>query len=284
MITVNFTGPRADPDENQKVFNEDENQKVSNEDKNQKVFDELLSGGVEVASLLQEYCNIKPIKPQKSHSLPEDPSVKVDFKSSRRTGPKSRDVLAEIDSITAAKRRKGAEGSFHLLSPTPPKSPLSSIFAFKRSLLSNSSSDPFSAHDIDQLPVKKISLVENGNEQSDLVNMGEQTTVSDDSLSPLIEQTDNTVIVQSGSAEVAIDKFSHAFEKSVSEDSSKLDGGIDVGSHRSHVHMEDNIGASNMDHKVVEDNTLSPAADTDTWENEANDVDTVSLTFGFFTF
>ncbi|CAB4303196.1 unnamed protein product [Prunus armeniaca] len=214
-------------------------------------------------SLLQEHLKIKPIK-MKKLSLPEFPSIrKVDYRSSRRTLPKPTNVLTDIDNLvkgmrskTPAKRKQGAEGSIHLASPTPPKSPFASISALKKRILQFLETNP--------------SLVENGNKQSELVDIREQATVSDEL--KLIKQTDNFE-VPTGSPEVAIEEFSHAFERSMSEDSSKHGESIDVGSSRSHLEMEDNIGSNNMDNRVMDGTLSRPDADTDTWENGANDGD-----------
>ncbi|ONI16008.1 hypothetical protein PRUPE_3G073700 [Prunus persica] len=234
-------------------------------------------------SLLQEHLKIKPIK-MKKLSLPEFPSIrKVDYRSSRRTLPKPTNVLTDIDNLvkgirskTPAKRKQGAEGSIHLASPTPPKSPFASISALKKRILqSNPSSDPFSADDIDRFLETNPSLVENGNKQSELVDTREQATISDKL--KLIKQTDNFE-VPTGSPEVAIEEFSHAFERSMSGDSSKHGESIVVGSSRSHLEMEDNIGSNNMDIRVMDGPLSRPDADTDTWENGGNDGDKVEDT------
>ncbi|XP_034209994.1 centromere protein C isoform X7 [Prunus dulcis] len=227
-------------------------------------------------SLLQEHLKIKPIK-MKKLSLPEFPSIrKVDYRSSRRTLPKPTNVLTDIDNLvkgirskTPAKRKQGAEGSIHLASPTPPKSPFASISALKKRILqSNPSSDPFSADDIDRFLETNPSLVENGNKQSELVDTREQATISDKL--KLIKQTDNFE-VPTGSPEVAIEEFSHAFERSMSGDSSKHGESIVVGSSRSHLEMEDDIGSNNMDNRVMDGTLSRPDADTDTWGNGGND-------------
>ncbi|XP_021829193.1 centromere protein C isoform X6 [Prunus avium] len=234
-------------------------------------------------SLLQEQLKIKPIK-MKKLSLPEFPSIrKVDYRSSRRTLPKPTNVLTDVDNLvkgirskTPAKRKQEAEGSINLAFPTPPKSPFASISALKKRILqSNPSSDPFSADDIDRFLGTNPSLVENGNKQSELVDTRVQETVSDEL--KLIKKTDNFG-VPTGSPEVAIEEFSHAFERSISEDSSKHGESIDVGSSRSHLEMEDDIESNSMDNRVMDGTLSRPDAHTDTWENGANDGDKVEDT------
>ncbi|XP_050134135.1 centromere protein C isoform X1 [Malus sylvestris] len=231
-------------------------------------FDELLSLSTEclegdgAVTHVQKCLRMKPIEPEKS-DVPELQGI-----------PKG-DCLTDIDNLlkglissTGVKHRKRAEGSIHFASPKPPKSPFTSILDLhKRILHSSPSSDPFSAHGIDQLPVPNPSSVENRNKQSELVDMREQITVSNALKSPFIEQDSIEVAVIGGSSDVDLNEFSYASKRSVSEDSSKHDARIDFGSSGSHVGLEDNIGGSNMHKRVINDTSHSPGANTDAWDN-----------------
>ncbi|XP_068303887.1 centromere protein C-like isoform X1 [Pyrus communis] len=242
------------------------------EEVNDRNFDELLSLNTEclegdgAVTHVQKCLRMQSIEPEKS-DLPEFQSI-----------PKG-DCLTDIDNLlkglissTGAKHRKRPEGSIRFASPTPPKSPFASILDLhKRILHSSPSSDPFSAHDIDRLPETNPSSVENCNKQSELVDMREQITVSNTLKSPFIEPNDNIeVAVVGGTSDVDIEELSYALKRSVSEDSSKHDVRIDVGSSGSHVDLEENIGGSNMHNRVINDTSHSPGTDTDAWDNGDN--------------
>ncbi|XP_062008295.1 centromere protein C isoform X5 [Rosa rugosa] len=188
--------------------------------------------------------------------LPEFPDTKkADLKSSRKTLPNPRPV----------KPSQGAEGSIHLASPTPPKSPLASLSLLsKRSLVSIPSNDPFSAFDIDQFPVTNPSSVENRNKQSDRIDIAEQKMISDTLMSPLIKQSDKIEGAKTGSCEVTVKEFTNAVKRSKRNSLSKLGVGYDVD-------MEEEIGGS----KVTSETLSMPEDDTDTWANGVDNSDKV---------
>ncbi|KAK9923283.1 hypothetical protein M0R45_031711 [Rubus argutus] len=222
---------------------------------NNNILDELLSQPTEdlkgdgALHLLKERLHVKHFDVE-DICLPQfQDTWKADLKSSRRPSLKAGPV----------KPRQGAEGSIYLASPTPPKSPLASLSLLsKRSLLSNPSNDPFSAHDIDQLPVTSPS-VENRNKQSDLIDMAEQTIISDELKSPSVKQNHKIGGAKTGSPEVAIEEFTNALERSKRESSSKLGIGYDVDT-------EEDIGGS----KVMSETLSRPEDDADTRANGVN--------------
>ncbi|XP_024183870.1 centromere protein C isoform X3 [Rosa chinensis] len=238
--------------------------KVKEDNKwNNDILDGLLSQPTEdlegdgAFHLLKESLHIKNFELE-DICLPEFPDTKkVDLKSSRKTLPNPRPV----------KPRQGAEGSIHLSSPTPPKSPLASLSLLsKRSLVSIPSNDPFSAFDIDQFPVTNPSSVENRNKQSDRIDIAEQKMISDTLKSPLIKQSDKIEGAKTGSCEVTVKEFTNAVKRSKRNSLSKLGVGYDVD-------MEEEIGAS----KVTSETLSMPEDDTDTWANGVDNSDKIQV-------
>ncbi|XP_024183874.1 centromere protein C isoform X5 [Rosa chinensis] len=113
--------------------------KVKEDNKwNNDILDGLLSQPTEdlegdgAFHLLKESLHIKNFELE-DICLPEFPDTKkVDLKSSRKTLPNPRPV----------KPRQGAEGSIHLSSPTPPKSPLASLSLLKQKMISDTLKSP----------------------------------------------------------------------------------------------------------------------------------------------
>ncbi|XP_062008296.1 centromere protein C isoform X6 [Rosa rugosa] len=161
--------------------------------------------------------------------LPEFPDTKkADLKSSRKTLPNPRPV----------KPSQGAEGSIHLASPTPPKSPLASLSL----------------------------LIENRNKQSDRIDIAEQKMISDTLMSPLIKQSDKIEGAKTGSCEVTVKEFTNAVKRSKRNSLSKLGVGYDVD-------MEEEIGGS----KVTSETLSMPEDDTDTWANGVDNSDKIQV-------
>ncbi|KAM5578960.1 hypothetical protein ABKV19_008983 [Rosa sericea] len=238
--------------------------KVKEDNKwNNDILDGLLSQPTEdlegdgAFRLLKESLHIKNFELE-DICLPEFPDTKkADLKSSRKTLPNPRPV----------KPRQGAEGSIHLASPTPPKSPLASLSLLsKRSLVSIPSNDPFSAFDIDQFPVTNPSSVENRNKQSERIDIAEQKMISDTLKSPLIKQSDKIEGAKTGSCEVAVKEFTNAVKRSKRDSLSKLGVGYDLD-------MEEEIGGS----KVTSETLSMPEDDTDTWANEVDNSDKIQV-------
>ena len=281
--------------------------KHKEEDKIDSILDQLLSyncedlEGDQAVSLLQEHLQLKPIELEKLR-LPDFQDLpKIDLKSSRSGKlPKRSHVLSDIDNMlkglsgkTHMQHRQVSESSvYHFTSSTPPKSPLASLSVLNQRLLrSNSSNDPFSAHDISQFPDKNPFSVER-NKEFDSVNVAGQSEMEspsfekDDNIevakrrsemeSPLFENDDNTEVAKTASPETAIGDFNHTYEKSGNDDTSKLDGVIDVGSIASHVPVDDNTMDSNMDNRVLNEKLCGVDADGDAQAHVANVEDKVS--------
>ncbi|KAK9930539.1 hypothetical protein M0R45_027576 [Rubus argutus] len=235
--------------------------KVKEDNKwNKNILDELLSQPAEdlkgdgALRLLTERLQMKHFEVE-NICLPEfQDTWKADLKPSRRPSLKPGPV----------KPRQGQEGSIHLGSPTPLKSPLASLSLLrKRSLLSNPSNDLFSAYDIDQLPVTSPSD-ENRNKQSDLIDIAEQTMISDELKSPSIKQNDKIEGAKTGSPEVVIEESTNALERSKRDSLRKLGVGCDVDT-------EEEVGGS----KLMSETLTRPEDDADTSANGVNNNDKV---------
>nr|XP_048331293.1 centromere protein C isoform X4 [Ziziphus jujuba var. spinosa] len=120
---------------------------------------EVLEGG-QVMKLLQDHLHlqIKPLDIDEL-SLPDIQDIsKIGLKSSRENLPKSKHGLPPIDNIlkgintkTPLELRHGTENCS--ASPTLLKNPFASVALLNRRIsLTSPASDPFSPHDIDQLP------------------------------------------------------------------------------------------------------------------------------------
>ncbi|KAM5578958.1 hypothetical protein ABKV19_008983 [Rosa sericea] len=209
--------------------------KVKEDNKwNNDILDGLLSQPTEdlegdgAFRLLKESLHIKNFELE-DICLPEFPDTKkADLKSSRKTLPNPRPV----------KPRQGAEGSIHLASPTPPKSPLASLSL----------------------------LMENRNKQSERIDIAEQKMISDTLKSPLIKQSDKIEGAKTGSCEVAVKEFTNAVKRSKRDSLSKLGVGYDLD-------MEEEIGGS----KVTSETLSMPEDDTDTWANEVDNSDKIQV-------
>ncbi|PON66342.1 Centromere protein [Parasponia andersonii] len=239
------------------------------EDKVDEILDQLLSyngedlEGDRAVCLLQERLRIKPIELEKLR-LPDFQDIpKIDLKSSRSGKlPKRSHVLSDIDNLlkglsskTPMQHRHWAESTVHhIASPTPSKSPLASLSVLNQTLFlrSNSSNDPFSAHDIDKLPVTYPSSIQR-NKQFDSVNVGRQS----ETVSPLVEKDDNIEVAEIGSPKAAIRDFTHTNDKYVNDGTTRQDEVIDMGSRASPVPVDDSVNI------VRQSETMSPLFEKD---------------------
>lgn len=137
--------------------------------------------GDQAMNILQECLQIKPINFEKL-CLPDLESIQtMNLKSSRRNLPRRSLISVEnrLQRIETLKSRQDDENSVHPSTPSSMRSPLASLSALNRQIsLSNSSGDPFSAHDIDRSPARNPSLFERSNHLSDAVGIAEQSSVS----------------------------------------------------------------------------------------------------------
>lgn len=220
--------------------------------------------GDRALSLLQERLQIKPLDLDKL-CLPHFEHIpKIGLKSTRESLPKPTRVLSNIDNMlkrtsikTPVKLRLGTESSVeYVASPTPPKSPFASVSLLnKRIFQTNSSRDPFSQNDMDQLPMTNSSPIEHITEQFGSAD------VSNPSVKwkpPQNEQDGNT-----RSLEVAITDFHHASEKCVNKDSGKVAAVVNVGSTTLPVTVDDKVADCNMEDIVMNGNLGGSVAEVD---------------------
>ncbi|KAL5576387.1 hypothetical protein UlMin_018086 [Ulmus minor] len=232
------------------------------EERVDEILDDLLSRNCEdlegdgALNLLQERLQIKSIELEKL-CLPDFPDIpKIDMKSSRIGKlPKRSRVLSDIDNLlkgTSSKttKRQRVESSLHhLTSPSPPKNPFSSFSSLlnKSVLRSSPSSDPFSAHNVDQLPVTNHSSIEHIDKH---VNIVDEVRQSDTMELPQFEQSE-VEFAESSSLEVACKDSTQAHGKTLNDDSSQLEGVIDVDSSASHVAVGDDVTDNDMGSRVM---------------------------------
>ncbi|XP_018845072.2 centromere protein C isoform X1 [Juglans regia] len=219
------------------------------ENKVSQILDELLSGNFEdlegdaAVSLLQKRLQIKPIDLEKL-TLPDLQGFqKTDAKSSRKNMPKPRNALMDIGNLlkgisseTPMKMIHEAESSVHhRASPTPPRSPFSPLSLLQRRLLqSKPSSDPFSVPDFGE---------------------GDIATA------------------KTGSPEVAIGDFTCTSQTVVQGKSSRLSVGVDISSSGTCVGILDNVGGTNMDNEVIDEQFSEHDADIYPHSNGSNNLE-----------
>lgn len=266
-----------------------ESELVGSETKKEKrvseLLDELVTGEDEeldedgAVALLQEQLQIKPIVLGKL-CLPDlHVARRIDLKASRADVPKHRNPLSDIQNLVKGmssrtpKKRKSAESSVHCLSsPTPPRSPLGSIIALKKHILqSNLSLDAFSAHDIDQSPARNASPFANPGKQIDEVNMEKELTISPKLKSPMIEGN-GIADVAASLPVVDMGNATCSSEKTVNDNLSRLDSGVDVGSNGFLADVVDSVGVSCLHNKVVSETSGRPDANTGVQTNEQTEL------------
>lgn len=220
--------------------------------------------GDRALSLLQKRLQIKPLDLDKL-CLPDFEHIpKIGLKSTRESLPKPTHVLSSIDNMlkrtsikTPVKLRLGTESSVeYVASPTPPKSPFASVSLLnKRIFQTNSSRDPFSQNDVDQLPMTNSSPIEHITEQFGSADVSNPSVKMKP---PQNEQDGNT-----RSLEEAITDFCHASEKCVNKDSGKVAAVVNVGSTTLPVTVDDKVAECNMEDIVMNGNLGGSVAEED---------------------
>lgn len=249
------------------------------------LLDELVTGEDEeldedgAVALLQEQLQIKPIVLGEL-CLPDlHVARRIDLKASGADVPKHRNPLSDIQNLVKGmssrtpKKRKSAESSVHCLSsPTPPRSPLGSIIALKKHILqSNLSLDAFSAHDIDQSPARNASPFANPGKQIGEVNMEKELSISPKLKSPMIEGN-GIADVAASLPLVDMGNATCSSDKTVNDNLSRLDSGVDVGSNGFLADVVDSVGVSCLHNKVVSETSGRPDANTGVQTNEQTEL------------
>ncbi|XP_031745136.1 centromere protein C isoform X2 [Cucumis sativus] len=165
------------------------------------ILNEFLSGNCEdlegdrAINILQERLQIKPLTLEKL-CLPDLEAIPTMNLKSSRSNLSKRSLISVDNQLQKIEILKSKQDNVNLVNPvsTPSsmRSPLASLSALNRRIsLSNSSSDSFSAHGIDQSPSRDPYLFELGNHLSDAVGNTEQSSVS--KLKPLLTRDGGTV-------------------------------------------------------------------------------------------
>ncbi|KAK2651394.1 hypothetical protein Ddye_011250 [Dipteronia dyeriana] len=255
------------------------------ENKVNEILDELLTvsceeldgdGGI---TLLQQHLQIKPIDIENPCDPDWQGERRFDLKASGANLPKPRGVLSDIQNMLKGissktpKTLKQAERSVaRLASPTPPKSPLDSIISLKKRIpQSNSSSDPFSALNIDQSPAGNASPFGSIKEQTAQGNMHMESSRSPKLKFQRTEENDSADMNMSV-PEVAIGDVVSP-NKTMDDNLSRLGSGIYVGSSGSNAYVDCNIGGSFTDIRVVNETSGIPDTDADVQTNALNELD-----------
>ncbi|KAK1576974.1 hypothetical protein Q3G72_017999 [Acer saccharum] len=254
---------------------------VKAENRVDELLDELFTGnrGDGAVTLLQQHLQMKTIDIEKL-CLPDFQDVRrFDFKASGVNLPKPRGALSDIQNIRKGissktpKTRKQAERSVACLaSPTPSKSPLDSIISLKKRIQqSNSSSDPFSALNIDQSPAGNVFPFGSIKEQTAQGNMDMESSCSPKLKFQRTEENYSADMNMSV-PEVAIGDVVSP-NKTMDDNLSRLGSGIYVGASGSDAYVDGNIGGSCTDSRVVNETSGIPDTDADVQTNALNELD-----------
>ncbi|XP_044484714.1 centromere protein C [Mangifera indica] len=250
------------------------------------LLDELLSdncGGLDgddPISLLQERLQIKPIDLEKLH-LPELQAVRrIDLKASGAKLPKPRHVLSDIQNLLKGvssktpKKHKQAESPVSsLASPTPAKSPLSSIISLKqRILLSNSLSDPYFPHDIDLSTAKNHPASDSIGTEADKVNMEKELSTYTEVKSSMMEESD-AADINLGLSHGMTGNATHSSDKTVNDNLTRLGSGVGVVSIGSHASVENENHSGCMEIRVVNEILARSDAVSDPQTTGPNELD-----------
>ncbi|KAF5741701.1 hypothetical protein HS088_TW10G00705 [Tripterygium wilfordii] len=229
------------------------------------VLDKLLNGdyteldGDGAVNVLQECLQIKPIDLEKL-SLPDFLDIRrSDLKSSQGHVAKARNPLSDIHNLVKGITRKSslepklADSLINSsASPTPPKSPFTSISLMKKRILqTNVSADPFSLDEIEGSPARSSLPLDSVEKDSHMVDTGKEASVSGKLESLTIE--DDAGAADMSPPGVAIGDLTGPSDEFLNDWSSGPDSAADVGRSGSHSGLDDDNESSDMDNGVIND-------------------------------
>ncbi|KAH1090985.1 hypothetical protein J1N35_018242 [Gossypium stocksii] len=147
------------------------------------LLDHLLSSnydGDEAVSLLKERLQIKPVDLDKICLRDLQDIRRIDLKGSKENLTKPRNSISDLmKGISKRTPNRLAECSVHCSGSSTPPSSLASVSLLKKQISRfNVLNDPFSNDDINRLPMRNASPMENTTKQSDQVGIEKEPSVS----------------------------------------------------------------------------------------------------------